>query len=82
MSETRTALVIGATGGIGGEIAAALLRRGWQVRALARRPRDAARRAAWLAGVEWIEGDAMNAMDVSAAARGTQVIVHGANPPG
>jgi len=82
MSETRTVLVIGATGGIGGEIAATLLRRGWQVRALARQPREAARRAAWLAGVEWIAGDAMSPSDVSSAARGAAVIVHGANPPG
>ena len=36
MNNPRTALVLGATGGSGGEIAAALLRRGWKVRALVR----------------------------------------------
>ena len=35
---TKTALVIGATGGIGGEAAAALLKRGWTVRGLNREP--------------------------------------------
>jgi nucleoside-diphosphate-sugar epimerase len=82
MSDTRTALVIGITGGIGGEIAAALLRRGWRVRALVRRPHEAARRAAWLSGIEWIAGDAMRAADVVAAAERASLIVHGANPPG
>jgi nucleoside-diphosphate-sugar epimerase len=82
MNDRRIALIIGITGGIGGEIAAALLRRGWRVRALARRPQEAARRAAWLADVEWIEGDAMRGADVVAAAEGVRLIVHGANPPG
>ena len=34
----RTALVIGATGGIGGEVAHALIARGWSVRGLNRDP--------------------------------------------
>ena len=37
-----TALVIGATGGIGGELARTLLARGWRVRALNRNPEAAA----------------------------------------
>lgn len=36
--KTRTALVLGAFGGIGGAVAEALLRRGWMVRGLARDP--------------------------------------------
>lgn len=83
MSETRTALVLGATGGIGGETAAALIRRGWSVRAMARNPQ--ARAAGGqdpLAGVEWTSGDAMRPADVLSAARGASVIVHGVNPPG
>lgn len=79
-SETRTALIIGATGGIGGEVAAALLRRGWRLRGLARRPDEAARHTARLRAVEWVKGDAMAAADVVAAAQGTAVIFHGANP--
>lgn len=77
----RTALVIGATGGIGGETAAALLARGWKVRALHRRPVEAAK-SAIDPRIEWVAGDAMDAASVLAAARGASVIVHAANPPG
>jgi nucleoside-diphosphate-sugar epimerase len=77
----RTALVIGATGGVGGETAAALLSRGWKVRALHRHPEEAAK-GAIDARIEWVKGDAMDASSVIAAARGVTAIVHGANPPG
>ena len=76
---TRTALVIGATGSMGREAAAALLRRGWQVRALHRDPVKAG--VPGSLPVQWIKGDAMNLDDVIAAAQGTEVIVHAANPP-
>jgi nucleoside-diphosphate-sugar epimerase len=33
-------------------------------------------------GIEWIQGDAMNAADVTRAAQGVSVIVHAVNPPG
>jgi nucleoside-diphosphate-sugar epimerase len=78
----RTALVIGATGGIGSETARALAANGWTVRALHRNPKEAARRSARLGAVEWVQGDAMNASEVVAAAAGASVVVHGANPPG
>ena len=81
-SPQKTALVIGATGSIGGEVAAALLARGWQVRALNRDPQRAARHAVGREAIEWVKGDAMVAADVTAAAEGVQVIFHGANPPG
>lgn len=83
MKTGKTALVLGATGGIGGAIAAALGRHGWTVRALAR---DGAK-----AAVDWngddprptfIAGDAMNRADVVAAAGGVSAIVHAVNPPG
>jgi nucleoside-diphosphate-sugar epimerase len=77
----RTALVIGATGGIGSETAAALLSRGWKVRALHRRPEEAAKTSVD-PRIEWVAGDAMDAASVLAAARGASVIVHGVNPPG
>jgi nucleoside-diphosphate-sugar epimerase len=77
-----TALVIGATGGIGGELTRAALARGYRVRALSRRPAEAARDFASLGAVEWVKGDAMNEADVVAAADGASLIVHGANPPG
>lgn len=72
----KTALVLGATGGVGGEVARRLLAGGWSVRALARKPGNA------IDGVEWIQGDAMIAADVVNAARGTSLIVHAVNPPG
>ena len=76
----KTILVLGATGGIGGEVARAFLRRGWRVRALTRRSADAAAKFPWLTGVEWVGGDAMDAASVRAAAAGTQFLFHGANP--
>ncbi len=78
----KTALVIGATGSVGGEVAAALLAHGWRVRGLHRDPARAAREAVGLERIEWLKGDAMSAADVTAAAQGARVIVHGANPPG
>jgi nucleoside-diphosphate-sugar epimerase len=74
------ALVIGATGGIGGEVATLLAARGWTVRAMHRRPEEAARTGPQ--GLEWVAGDAMSAADVAAAARGASLIVHAVNPPG
>jgi nucleoside-diphosphate-sugar epimerase len=79
---TRTALIIGATGGIGGETALALLGRGWKIRALNRNPARAARDTAHLGNIEWVKGDAMNPADVLAAAKGVSLVVHAANPPG
>jgi nucleoside-diphosphate-sugar epimerase len=76
VAESRRALVIGATGGAGGEVARALLRHGWAVRALVC---DPARGDS--PGVEWVPGDAMREADVVAAAAGARVIFHGANPP-
>jgi len=77
----KTALVIGATGGVGGATADALLRRGWRVKALNRDPETAARRSR-LAGVDWVAGDAMVAADVVRAAKDASIVFHGANPPG
>lgn len=78
--ENRIALVIGATGAIGGAVARALIGHGWRVKALTRRlPADRPRDAG--AAIEWIAGDAMTEADVLAAARGAQIIVHAANPP-
>ncbi|MCA1407882.1 NAD(P)H-binding protein [Ensifer sp. IC3342] len=77
--KTGTALVLGATGGIGGEVARGLHLRGWTVRAL---NRDAAKASKTAPAFEWIQGDAMNAADVRAAAEGAAVIIHAVNPPG
>ncbi|MFN4117206.1 NAD(P)H-binding protein [Acidovorax sp.] len=73
----RTALVLGATGGIGGEVARQLRTQGWAVRALCRNLP-----AANQDGITWMRGDALHRADVLAAARGCSVIVHAVNPPG
>ncbi|MBB4063430.1 NAD(P)H-binding protein [Gellertiella hungarica] len=73
------ALVLGATGGIGGAMADRLLASGYRVRAMNRNP---ARGAADRPALEWVRGDCMRAQDVRAAAEGAGIIVHAVNPPG
>lgn len=73
---TKTILVLGATGGVGHEVAHAFLKRGWHVKALTRRPMTSED------GIEWIVGDAMRAADVARAAAGATLLFHGVNPPG
>ncbi|MDR7333049.1 NAD-dependent epimerase/dehydratase family protein [Roseateles asaccharophilus] len=75
----RTALVLGASGGIGGEVARQLRDAGWTVKALQRGQRAATQRRD---GIEWLRGDALTAADVARAAQGCDVIVHAVNPPG
>jgi nucleoside-diphosphate-sugar epimerase len=77
----QTALVIGVTGSIGREVAAVLMNRGWQVRALHRDPLKAVASVALPESIQWVKGDAMQLNDVLEAARGTTLIVHAANPP-
>jgi len=76
--EQQTALILGASGGIGGEVMRQLMRAGWAVRALSRTPQA----QHGYANVDWIRGDAMSATDVMAAAEGCALIVHAVNPPG
>jgi len=71
----KTALILGATGGAGGETARALVRHGWTVRGLTRKPRDGE-------NIDWRLGDALDRQDVLRAAEGVDVIVHAVNPPG
>jgi nucleoside-diphosphate-sugar epimerase len=77
----QTALVIGVTGSIGSAVAAVLVSRGWQVRALHRHPAEAAASATLPETIQWVKGDAMQSSDVLEAARGATLIVHAANPP-
>jgi nucleoside-diphosphate-sugar epimerase len=79
MASEKVALVLGATGGIGGEVARQLRDAGWEVRALRRGLGQAVERRD---GIAWMRGDAMNRDDVVSAARGCAVIVHAVNPPG
>ncbi len=78
-ANAKIALILGATGGIGGAVAHNLAQRGWQVRAL---NRNAATAQAAHPEFDWQQGDAMSAGDVLAAAQGVDVIVHAVNPPG
>lgn len=73
----KTALVLGATGGIGGAVMRRLIAGGWTVRALTRRAN-----VAMPDGCEPIVGDATDAPSVASAAKGASVIVHAVNPPG
>ncbi len=73
----RKVLVLGATGGIGGETARALARCGWSIRALYRGQVASDVPESW----ERINGDALNAASVADAAKGVDAIVHAVNPP-
>ncbi|MBJ9730857.1 MULTISPECIES: NAD-dependent epimerase/dehydratase family protein [Burkholderia cepacia complex] len=75
----RQALVLGASGGIGGEVARQLRDAGWQARAL-KRGLDA--EVVERDGIAWVRGDALDRDAVVRAARGCSVIVHAVNPPG
>jgi nucleoside-diphosphate-sugar epimerase len=75
----KTALILGATGGIGGEMARALATDGWTLRALSR---DPARVKEIVPGMIGIEGDCLNRDDVLRAAESVDLIVHGVHPPG
>lgn len=76
---SKQALVLGASGGIGGEVARRLRASGWQVVAL-KRGLTAAQ--AQHDGLDWRPGDTLDAAAVHEAARGCSVIVHAVNPPG
>lgn len=78
-SSNGKVLVLGATGGIGSEVARQLRDQGWEVRAL---HRGAAPGGEWRDGMAWVRGDAMRREDVVAAAQGCDAIVHAVNPPG
>src|SRR4051794_22940658 len=71
-SAMRTALVTGATGYSGGRLVPELLRAGFTVRCLARRPAKL-RDQPWFADVEVFEGDAGDPEAVERAARGADV---------
>jgi nucleoside-diphosphate-sugar epimerase len=76
----KTALVLGATGGVGGALTEVLLARGWTIKALTRDPVRAA--AGRDQAIQWSLGDAMDRAAVVAAAEGCSLVVHAVNPPG
>jgi nucleoside-diphosphate-sugar epimerase len=73
----KTALVLGATGGVGGAVMRRLIAGGWTIKALTRRDNTD-----FPKGCEAATGDAMDAASVESAAEGASVIVHAVNPPG
>jgi len=77
-TSTRTALILGANGGIGGETARALARHGWKIRALARNGRPANSTDSW----DWVKGDSMDQASIVSAAQGADLIVHAVSPAG
>jgi len=83
MSNTSpSALILGATGGIGGAVAQRLLADGWKVKALHRNAAAQAQAGSQAGRMDWIQGDAMQRDDVVGAAQGVSLIVHAVNPPG
>jgi uncharacterized protein YbjT (DUF2867 family) len=79
IENNKQALVLGATGGVGGEVARLLMQRGWQVTTLHRNPDQVKDKTA---AHIWMKGDVMVQDDVVQAAAGKSVIVHAVNPPG
>jgi len=78
-TERKIALVLGATGGVGGAVAKRLAEAGWAIRALNRNVEKARQSEPTY---DWRQGDAMSKADVRAAAEGAGLIVHAVNPPG
>jgi len=75
MTTQKTALILGATGGVGGATGRALVQRGWHVRALSRQTVTGT-------DLEWVRGDALDAKTVRRAGVGVDAVVHAVNPPG
>ena len=75
----KTVLVLGATGGICGEVARQLQGADLEVRALKRGAKVASERRD---GLTWLRGDALNRQDVVNADKGCSVIVHAVTPSG
>lgn len=78
----KTALILGAGGGLGAATTVALQAHGWQVRALVRNPTAASQKLPRLGQLDVRKGDAMRPEDVVAAATGADLILHAVNPPG
>ena len=77
-NEKTKALILGATGGIGSEVANQLNKAGWHINALKRDIHQTAKNN----DITWFQGDALNQTDVETAAQGCSVILHGVNPAG
>ena len=82
----KTALILGANGGIGRAVMNELIGQGWHIRALVRALPDISAAPPvspqHARPIDWIEGDALNKHDVLRAAENVDVIIHAVNPPG
>ena len=67
------AFITGATGFVGHHVAAALISRGWRLRALCRKP---AAQSIDLPGIEWHIGDIRNYDQVISAIAGAEAVFH------
>lgn len=74
----NTVLILGATGGFGGELTQRMAKQGWQVSALTRKPRSA---DGDTDNVNWIVGDLDKPETLIDAAKNVDVIVHAVNVP-
>ena len=74
----KTALIMGINGGFGSNVAEALARQGWQLRALMRDPTKLPER---FKGAEVVKGNASNIDDVRQASENIDLIVYAVNPP-
>src|SRR3954451_22206612 len=80
MSKPTKILVVGATGKQGGAVINTLLAKGFQPKALTRKPDSAAAKALLGRGVELATGDLTDRASVDAALRGTQAVVAAITP--
>src|SRR5271157_5069809 len=67
------AFITGATGFVGHHVAAALVRRGWSLKALCRKPPA---QPVELPGIEWRTGDVRNPDQVMSAMAGAEAVFH------
>lgn len=73
----KTALILGINGNFGLQMALALKAEGWQIKALIR---DESKAPSWLDQQHLLVADALNEQQLSAAAKGVDLIVYGLSP--
>lgn len=74
MNSIKKVLVTGATGQQGGAVTSALLKKGYQVRAITRNPSSASSEALIARGVEVVKGDFNNHASLVSAAKGVDAV--------
>jgi len=74
--QTKSALILGATGSAGSAITQAMADSGWQVRALTRQARNDEH-----SNIHWVSGDLDHPESLDDLAEGVDVIVHAVNVP-